>query len=198
MRESHNGKGTRLYTIWSNMKARCNNSNHPQYSNYGGRGIAIHQSWNDSFIEFREWANRNSYDDSLSIDRINNEDGYNPDNCRWTCSKTQNNNKRSNIIIDDTTLTLKCEELGVDPRLIQARMREQEMSFDEAIKLPQNFRHYKISYQDKEYNLKELCNELNLEYDTVYKRIKKYGWSLEKATEFKACNWILEQSKCQN
>ena len=88
---------------------------------------------------------------------------------------------------------MKCEELGVDPRLIQARMREQEMSFDKAIKLPQNFRHYKISYQDKEYNLKELCNVLNLEYDTVYKRIKKYGWSLEKATEFKACEWILKE-----
>lgn len=74
-------------------------------------------------------------------------------------------------------------------------MREQKMSFEEAITLPQNFRHYKISYQDKEYNLKELCNEFNLKYDTVYKRIKKYGWSLEKATKLKACNWKLENSK---
>lgn len=65
------------------------------------------------------------------------------------------------------------------------------MSFEEAITLPQNFRHYKISYQDKEYNLKELCNEFNLKYDTVYKRIKKYGWSLEKATNLKHVigNW---------
>lgn len=194
-REKHGDKGTRLYIIWCNMKARCLRETHPQYKNYGARGIKIHHSWVESFIEFRDWAKRHKYDDSLSIDRIDNNDGYYPDNCRWATSKVQNNNQRGNIIIGGTTLTLKCEELSVDPRLVQARMREQNMSFDEAIRLPQNFRHYKISYKDKEYSLKELCNELSLNYDTVYKRVKKYGWTLQKALDCKACQWLFENKR---
>ena len=102
-----------------------------------------------------------------------------------------------NKIVDETTVTLKCEKLGIDAKLILARMREQDMDFYEAIKLPQNFRFYQISFNGSKYNLKELCKELCLSYDTVYKRIKKYGWSLQKATNCKACEWILSQTKLQ-
>lgn len=192
--EKHGDKGTRLYNIWSNMKARCERKNHPQYENYGGRGITVSDKWK-LYTVFKMWAMVNGYKEHLTIDRLDNNKGYSDDNCRWVNHKVQNNNTRRNIIVDDTTLTLKCEELGINPKLVQARIREQGMSFDEAIKLPQNFRHYKISYRDKEYSLKELCNELNLKYGTVYKRIKKYGWSLEKALDCKACQWILDNKK---
>lgn len=191
-REQHGDRKERLYTIWSNMKARCNRESHPQYKNYGGRGIKVNSKWNKSYCSFRKWSNENGYSKDLTIDRINNDKGYEPNNCRWVSRKIQNNNKRDNIIVDETTVTLKCEELKIDSRLILARMREQGMPFDEAVKLPQNFRHYKISYKDKEYSLKELCRELTLNYDTVYKRIKKYGWTLQRALDIKACQWILE------
>lgn len=189
-REQHGDKGTRLYTAWCNMKARCSNTDNPLY---GGKGIEVCKEWSNSYLVFKEWSINNGYSEDLTIDRVDGNGDYEPNNCRWVSYKTQNNNKCNNIAIANTTLTLKCEELGIDPRLIQARMREQEMSFEEAIKLPQNFRYYKISYQDKEYSLKELCVELNLKYDTVYKRIKKYGWSLEKATDCTACQYILEK-----
>ena len=188
-REQHGDKGTKLYTAWCNMKARCRNTNNPIY---GGKGIKVCNEWSQSYTAFKEWSVSNGYSEELTIDRKNSNGDYEPDNCRWVSYKTQNNNKCSNIAIDNTTLTLKCEELGIDHRLIQARMREQNMSFDEAIKLPQNFRYYKISYNDKEYSLKELCKELNLNYDTIYKRIKKYGWTLQRALDYKACQWILD------
>jgi DNA-binding ferritin-like protein (Dps family) len=69
------------------------------------------------------------------------------------------------------------------------------MNFDAAISTPQNFRYLKILCENKEYSLKELCRKLELNYDTVYKRIKKYGWSLEKALNGKACQWILDNTK---
>ena len=74
-------------------------------------------------------------------------------------------------------------------------MREQGMEFNQAIKLEQNFRHYKIMYENNEYNLKELCMKLGLNYDTVYKRIKKYGWTLQKSLDCKACQWILDNKE---
>lgn len=194
-KEQHGDRKTRLYTIWTNMKARCNRKTHPQFNNYGGRGIKLSVEWNNSYSVFKEWALNNGYLNNLSIDRIDNNIGYSPCNCRWVTSKIQNNNKRDNIIIDNRSLTIKCEELGIDPRLIQARIREQGMSFNKAIQTPRNFRLYKILYQNRVYNLKDLCVELRLNYDTVYKRIKKYGWELNKALENKACEWILKDKR---
>ena len=191
MRESHGDKGTRLYNIWCNMKARCNRETHPQYHNYGGRGIEVCFDW-QKYSKFKEWSLENGYEEHLTIDRRNNNTGYKKQNCRWVDRKVQNNNKRNNIVIDETTVTLKCEELGVYSKLILARMREQGMEFNQAIKLEQNFRHYKIMYENNEYNLKELCMKLGLNYDTVYKRIKKYGWTLQKSLDCKACQWILD------
>ena len=89
----HNGCGTRLYNIWSNMKARCSNTKLTKWINYGGRGISVCPEWHD-FSVFKKWADSNGYDESLSIDRIDNNGNYEPDNCRWTTSKIQNKNQR--------------------------------------------------------------------------------------------------------
>lgn len=89
---------TRLYKIWGNMRNRCSNANNPAWENYGGRGITVCKEW-DAFQVFRDWANANGYNDGLTIDRVNNNEGYCPENCRWTDNYSQANNKRANHLI---------------------------------------------------------------------------------------------------
>lgn len=81
----------RLYRIWKNMRTRCNNPNIKQAVNYSGRGITIDKNWDD-FSVFYAWALQSGYQDNLSIDRINVNEGYCPQNCRWANAKTQSKN----------------------------------------------------------------------------------------------------------
>ena len=92
---THGKSYTRLYNIWSNMKARCCNPNNPDFKRwYGVRGITICDEWKNDFQAFYDWSMSHGYDDSLSIDRIDNDGNYEPDNCRWTTSKEQAHNCR--------------------------------------------------------------------------------------------------------
>jgi transcriptional regulator with XRE-family HTH domain len=65
------------------MKQRCNYKNHIYYANYGGRGITVCDEWSKSFVVFKKWALENGYKDGLSIDRIDNDKNYEPNNCQW-------------------------------------------------------------------------------------------------------------------
>lgn len=104
----HGGSHTRLYRIFQSMHERCYRPQHMHYAKYGGRGIGICDEWRRNFAAFREWAMSHGYDDTLSIDRIDNDRGYSPDNCRWVDAKTQNNNRRTNrmLTVGEQTHTL--------------------------------------------------------------------------------------------
>ncbi len=93
---THGKSGTKIHRTYYNIKQRCNNKNNPDYHRYGGRGIKI---LFESFEEFYEWALKNGYQNNLSIDRINNDGNYSPDNCRWTTAAEQSKNRRDNVNI---------------------------------------------------------------------------------------------------
>ena len=96
----HNKSNTRLYNVWISMKQRCNNPHAKHYSSYGGRGIKVCDMWQNNFSIFYDWAMKNGYNPAAkygkcTIDRIDNDKGYEPNNCRWVTNLENQRNKRS-------------------------------------------------------------------------------------------------------
>ena len=90
----HNLTGSRLYRIWGAIKTRTSNTKDNFYSDYGGRGITICDEWKNDFMSFYNWAISNGYSDELSIDRIDNDGNYCPENCKWSTQIMQSRNQR--------------------------------------------------------------------------------------------------------
>lgn len=119
------------------MKERCNNPNNPAYKNYGGRGIRICDEWLKDYKVFKKWAIENGYTDDLTIDRIDNNGNYEPNNCRWVSNKVQANNRRSNVLITYKGKTQNIKqwalELGINYKTLHRRLTVYKWSIEKAL-----------------------------------------------------------------
>lgn len=100
LNKTHGQSKTRLYNIWAGIKSRCYDKNCSSFINYGSRGIKMCEEWKNNFTSFRDWSLSHGYLENLSIDRIDNNGDYEPNNCRWVDNFTQSNNTRKTIIIE--------------------------------------------------------------------------------------------------
>jgi len=121
---THGCTKTPLYQVWLNIRDRCFNKKCKAYPSYGGRGISICNEWND-FQAFQKWAMDNGYQKGLTVERVNNNDGYSPGNCVFATRSIQNNNKRNNVIIEyngeKLNLAQWAKKLGVNREMIKYR-----------------------------------------------------------------------------
>lgn len=111
-------RNPRLYSLWGSMVHRCENKKRDSYQRYGGRGITVCEEWHDANL-FMDWAENNGYKPGLQLDRIENDKGYSPDNCRWVTAKENARNTRRNrhltINGEKKTVAEWCEIYDVSP-----------------------------------------------------------------------------------
>lgn len=123
---THGMSKTRIYRIWTNMNYRCRNERSSAFPNYGGRGITVCERWRDSFEAFL--ADMGEPPPGTTLDRIDNDSGYSPDNCRWTSVEVQSQNRRSNRLNPDLVAEIR-RRVASGTR---ARVVSREMGISEA------------------------------------------------------------------
>lgn len=183
-----------LSIVLSSMITRCYNTKHKEYKKYGAKGITICDEWIGAkgLDNFYEWAINNGFSgekDSkgyniLSIDRIDNDKGYCPENCRWATRKQQARNKSITIWVnykgEKDTLKGFCEKLNLNYHAVFLRIYRRHWSVDKALSTPLR-NDYDIAYNGKHYTLKELSRELGICADTVKYQVKKKNKTFEEA-----------------
>ena len=189
---------SRLSHIYNCIKDRCYNSHNSSFKNYGGRGITVCEEWlnkehykgshnaTKGFMAFKEWALANGYQDNLTIDRIDNNKGYSPENCRWVTNKVQSNNRRSNHFITYEGITKTIAEWADYLKVNQATLYQRlcrNNNVDEVFSKKIRPRYKLVEYKGRKQSLNDWCNELGLNYETVIARINKYHWTVERAFE---------------
>lgn len=137
--QTHGMRYTKIHGVWSGMIERCENPNHKDYSNYGGRGITVCEKWRKDFVAFQRWAVSNGYSDgtNLTLDRISCDGNYCPENCRFITPHEQARNKRNNryYLVDGEKMLLGdiAKKVGTTYRKLDYRTRIKGMTIQEAL-----------------------------------------------------------------
>lgn len=137
----HGLSKTRLHRIWHSMYCRCYYPTTNQYNNYGGKGVKVCDEWKHNFVNFYNWAMSNGYNDSLTLDRIDNNKNYCPENCKWSTLEQQNNNRTTSKFITYNGKTQTqiqwCREYNINVVTFSDRIKR-GWSIEEALTLPSN------------------------------------------------------------
>lgn len=165
---SHRESHTRLHNIWTDMRKRC--KHHPRYA---GRGIKMCDEWSD-YTVFRDWALSHGYSDDLTIERVNVNGDYCPENCTWIPLSEQARNRRTTRLVEykgeTMSLAKACEMANMPYKQVFDRITRHGWSIEKALETPIK----------RKSELHKKCDELGLNYYTVYNRIRS-GWSEEEA-----------------
>jgi hypothetical protein len=168
-----------------NMFQRCYNTRHKSYNYYGGRGITITDEWQDYFV-FEKWAMGNGFQPGLSIDRIDNNDGYRPGNCRWTTMEEQARNRRSNIVVEcnggkfcrrEFALAYQTSKLG--HRTIESRLKS---GFNPELAIVANIKQFEAFGKRQSLTEWVLDHRCVVDYKTLQRRVHR-GVSVETALQ---------------
>lgn len=179
----------RLYSIWCGIKQRCNNTHNHAYKYYGGSGISVCKEWEDDYVSFREWSLANGYSDDMTIDRIDCNGDYSPENCRWVDMSVQNNNKdnirRYEYNGESHTITEWSDITGISFTTLYGRIVHRNWSIERALTAPVRTQHYNnvndIEYNGVTHSLREWSNILGINYSTLHWRLFEKGDSVEEA-----------------
>lgn len=130
---------SKLYSIWVNMRNRCFNSENKSFVYYGGRGISVCDEWNE-FLNFEKWAIQNGFEENLTLDRVDVNGNYEPENCRWISRKEQMRNTRSNHLLtyngDTKTMAEWAEITGIPYSTLKQRINKYNYSVEKALTKP--------------------------------------------------------------
>jgi hypothetical protein len=164
------------------MKQRCENPKHDDYNNYGGRGICVCDEWQE-FESFHEWAIANGYNEKLTIDRIDVNGNYEPNNCRWADDYTQHNNTRTNVYVvykgQRKTASQWSRELKISKCRLYRQLKNGK-TLEDIINTPVRKNHY-LEVDGQKHTIAEWARIYDMPYDVVEARVNRYGWSAEKA-----------------
>lgn len=170
----------RAYKSWTHMRARCFNPNDAKFPDYGGRGITVCERW-ASFENFI--ADMGEPPPGTTIDRINNDGDYEPENCRWATSKMQANNRRSSRIVcafgESLTLAAWSERVGISQNALWYRLNS-GWSTEKALTAPT--KNKLIEKDGRRQTVAQWAMELGLSTTLIHHRLKR-GWIPEKALE---------------
>lgn len=199
---THGDSKSRLYEVWRGMIKRCYNINNSAYCNYGGRGILICDEWmgENGYENFKDWAMANGYDPNAekgecTIDRIDNDKGYSPDNCRFVSMKTQMNNRRTTRYVDYNGEKIPEAEFARihDMNISTVRSRlNRGMTGEEILNTPTDSNQIKITIDGVYDTLSNFCDQYGMPREVVRDRIK-IGWDPKEAltTPVKITKYIL-------
>lgn len=171
----------RLKSIYNGMRLRCYNENNVNYKYYGGKGVTICDEWLLSFENFFDWAINNGYNENLTIDRIDSEKEYSPDNCKWSTKKEQAYNRSISVklTLNGRTMYMTewAEELEIDKKILSWRYNN-GWSDEEILTRPRDYKENKLTLNGETHSMSEWSRITGIKVATISYRIKK-GWSVE-------------------